>query len=89
MSDCCLTSSINTFSAISRREHVTFQIDEDYALFALDQHAYFDFFYSDSSLRQQTLGIHVAPLGYIILIPRSQLLFNAVYLAEKPQMQFV
>jgi hypothetical protein len=34
----------------------------------LDQHAELDF-YSSSSLKQQSAGRHIAPLGYIILIP--------------------
>ena len=34
----------------------------------LDQHAELDF-YSASSLKQQSVGRHVAPLGHIILIP--------------------
>jgi hypothetical protein len=33
--------------------------------FVLDQHAYF---YSAGSLKKQSVGKHVAPLGYIILI---------------------
>jgi len=40
--------------------------------------------YSASSLKQQSAGRHVAPLGHIILIP-SQPLLNAVCLAEKQQ----
>ena len=36
--------------------------------FVLDQHAWLDF-YSASSLKQQSMGRHVAPLGHIILIP--------------------
>jgi hypothetical protein len=35
--------------------------------FVLDQHAELDF-YSASSLKQQSVGRHVAPLGHIILI---------------------
>ena len=34
----------------------------------LDQHAEFDF-YSASSLKQQSAGRHLAPLGHFILIP--------------------
>ena len=37
-------------------------------LFVLDQHAELDF-NSASSLKQQSSGRHVAPLGHIILIP--------------------
>jgi hypothetical protein len=36
--------------------------------FVLDQYAELDF-YSASSLKQQSVGRHVAPLGHIILIP--------------------
>ena len=36
--------------------------------FVLDQHAELKF-YSASSLKQQSAGRHVAPLGHIILIP--------------------
>jgi hypothetical protein len=56
------------FSAISWREQVNFQWDNDEVRFVLDQHAELDF-YSASSLKQQSAGIHVAPLGHIILIP--------------------
>jgi len=35
--------------------------------FVLDQHAELDI-YSASSLKQQSVGKHVAPLGHIILI---------------------
>jgi hypothetical protein len=39
-----------------------------YYRFVLDQHAELDF-YSASSLKQQSAGRHVSPLGHIILIP--------------------
>jgi hypothetical protein len=41
--------------------------------FVLDQHAEL-IFYSASSLKQQSAGRHVTPLGHIILIP-SQAVF--------------
>ena len=41
--------------------------DDDEVRFVLDQHSNLDF-YSASSLKQQTAGRHVAPLGHIILI---------------------
>jgi hypothetical protein len=41
---------------------------DDYVCFVLDQHAELDF-YSASSMKQQSVGRHVAPLGHIILIP--------------------
>jgi hypothetical protein len=47
--------------------------DDDDVLFVLDQHTELDF-YSASSLKQQSAGRHVAPIGYIILIP-SQSVF--------------
>jgi hypothetical protein len=59
--------------AISCREHVNFQGDDDEVHFVLDQHAESDF-NSASSLTQQSAGRHVGPLGHIILIP-SQLVF--------------
>jgi hypothetical protein len=42
--------------------------DDDEVRFVLDQHAELDFD-SASSLKQQSSGRHVAPLGRIILIP--------------------
>jgi hypothetical protein len=53
---------------MSWREQVNFQWDDDEVPFVLDQHAELDF-YSASSLKQQSAGRHVAPLGHIILIP--------------------
>jgi hypothetical protein len=55
--------------------------------YVLDQHAELDF-YSASSLKQQSVGRHVAPLWHIILIRANQsllFLLNAVCLAEKQQ----
>jgi hypothetical protein len=45
-----------------------FQWDNDEVRFVLDQHAEL-VFYSASSLKQQSAGRHVAPLGHIIPIP--------------------
>jgi len=45
-----------------------FSSDDDEVRFVLDQHAEVDL-YTVSSLRQQSDGRHVAPLGHIILIP--------------------
>jgi hypothetical protein len=59
---------LNANSAISWREQVNFQWDDDDVRFVLDQHAELDF-YSASSLKQQSTNRHVAPLGHIILIP--------------------
>jgi hypothetical protein len=58
------------FSAISWREQVNFQWDDDEVCFVLDQQAEFDF-YSASSLKQQSVGRHFVPLAHIILIPRQ------------------
>jgi hypothetical protein len=73
------------FSAIQWGEQVNFQWDDDEVRFVLDQHVELDF-YSASSLKQQSVGRRVAPLGHIILIP-SQPVFalslNAACLAEK------
>jgi hypothetical protein len=41
--------------------------DDDEVRFVLDQHAELDF-YSASSLKRQSAGRHVAPLGHIIPI---------------------
>jgi hypothetical protein len=54
-------------SFISLREQVNFQWNDDGIRFVLDQHAELDF-YSASSLKQQSAGRHVAPLGRIFLI---------------------
>jgi hypothetical protein len=54
---------------MSWREQINFQWDDDDEIrFVLDQHSELDF-YSASSLKQQSAGRHVAPLGHIILIP--------------------
>jgi hypothetical protein len=44
------------------------RVYDDEVRFVLDQHAELDF-YSDSSLKQQSAGRHLAPHGHIILIP--------------------
>ena len=52
-------------------EQNNFQWDDDDEIrFVLDQHSELDF-YSTSSLKQQSAGSHVAPLGHIILIPKQ------------------
>jgi hypothetical protein len=50
--------------------YVNFQWDDDEVRFVPDQHAELDF-YSASSLKQQSAGRYVAPLGHIILIPKT------------------
>ena len=64
----------SNFSAISWREQVNFQWDDE-VRFVLDQKAKLDF-YSASSLKQQSAGRHVALLEHIILIP-SQPVFHS------------
>ena len=44
------------------------QKDDDDVCLLLDQHAELDF-HSASSLKQQSAGRHIAPIGHIILIP--------------------
>ena len=66
VSNCCLTP-IQQFSAISWREQVNFQWDDDEVRFVLDQHAELDFC-NVISLKQQSAGRHVSILGHIILI---------------------
>ena len=61
-----VSHQLRNFSAISWREQVNFQWDDDEVHFVLDQHAELDF-YSASSLKQQSEGRHVAALGHIIL----------------------
>jgi hypothetical protein len=61
---------LSNFSAISWREQVNFQWDDDEVRFVLDEHAELDF-YRASSLKQQSAGWHVAPLEHIILILRQ------------------
>ena len=59
---------LSNLSAISWREQVNLQWDDDEVCFVLDQNAELDFS-SASSLKRQSTGRHVAPLGHIILIP--------------------
>jgi hypothetical protein len=61
------------FSAVSWREQVNFQWDDEEVHFLLDQHAELDC-YNAISPKQQSAGRHVAPLGHIILI-QSQPVF--------------
>ena len=57
---------LSNFSAISWREQINFQWDDE-VRFVIDQHAYLDL-YCASSLKQQSADRQVAPLGHIILI---------------------
>jgi hypothetical protein len=63
-----VSRQLSNFSAISWREQANFQSDDDEVRFVLDQHAGLEI-YSASSLKQQSAGRYVAPLGHIILIP--------------------
>jgi hypothetical protein len=62
-------------SAISWREQVIFWWYDDNFRFVLYQYAYLDLHSANSQLTQQSAGRHVAPLGYIILIP-SKLVYS-------------
>ena len=86
VSDCCLTIIQQFLTAISWREQVNFQWDDE-AHFVLDQHAELDF-YIACPLKQQFAGRHIAPLRHIILIPSRPVFAlspNAAGLAEKQQ----
>jgi hypothetical protein len=61
------------FQLYKKREQVNVQWDDDEVRFVLVQYAELDL-YSASTLKQQFVSRHVAPLGYIILI-RSQPVF--------------
>jgi len=52
------------------------QWHDDDVLFVLDQHALLDFF-SVTSLKQQSAGRYITPLGHIALIP-SQPVFGLI-----------
>ena len=74
MSDCSLTAG---------REQITIGRDDDDVHFVLDQ-------YASKTLKKQSMGRHVAPLGHIIMTPNRPvftliLLLNYAYLAEKQQ----
>jgi hypothetical protein len=62
LADCCLMPTQQFFSYTMARWN------DDEVRFVLDQHTKLDF-YSTSQLKQQSADGHVAPLGYIILIP--------------------
>jgi hypothetical protein len=76
--DCYFTSIQHFLLAISLREQVNFKWDDEEVCFVLDQHTELDF-YSAISLKQQSVGRHVAPLGHIFLIP-SQPVFVSFFL---------
>jgi transposase len=68
MSDCCLMPNEQFFSYVMARTSYI-QWNDDDVRCVLDQHTELDF-YSASSLKQQSMGRHVAPLWHIILILR-------------------
>ena len=72
---------IANFSAISWREQVNLQWDDNEVCFLLDQHAEWDL-YRASLLKQQSTDRHVALLRHIILIPNQQVF---ACLSEKQQ----
>jgi len=59
-----LTPNEQFFEALSWREQVALCYNNDEVCFGLDRHAMLDF-YSASSLKQQSAGRHVTPLGHI------------------------
>ena len=62
----------SAISAISWREQVCFQWNDDDVRFVLDQDVEFFFFFSASSLKQQSTCKPVAPLWHNILIPSQR-----------------
>jgi hypothetical protein len=62
-----LNANSTLFSAISRREQINFQWDDDEVRFDLDQQAWLDF-NSASLLKQEYTGRYVVQLADIILI---------------------
>jgi hypothetical protein len=63
-----LSCQYSNFPTMSWREQLNYQWDDDKIRFLLDQHTDLDV-YSASSLKQQSAGRYVSPLGNIILIP--------------------
>ena len=64
--NCCLMPHKQFFSYIMAR--TSNNLCDNNVRFVLDQNALLDF-YSASSLKQQSVGRDVTPLGHIILIP--------------------
>ena len=56
-----------------------FLFNDNHVRFVLDKHAYCDF-HSACALKQLSAGRHVAPHGYIILIPSSYYLMLSAYI---------
>ena len=76
----------SNFSAISWREQVNFQWDDEIR-FVLDQHADFDF-YSDNSPRED-MSLHSVTLFWFRANQSLLFLLNAACLAEKQQIQIL
>jgi hypothetical protein len=68
VSEWLLFNTNSASSQLYRGENNDFQGDDDKVSFVLDQHVDLDF-YRASSLKQQSAGRHIAPLGHIIPIP--------------------
>jgi hypothetical protein len=70
-------------------ENMLQSYDHDDVRFIQDQHAYVGFV-SASSLKQQSIGRHIAPRGHIILNPSQQIfvffLLNIACLEEEQQL---
>jgi hypothetical protein len=75
--------SVLTSSAVDRG----FEPDDDEVRFTLDQHSEL-YFHSASSLKQQSAGRYVVPLGHIILFPRLLTYVNLYEFSHKLQYIF-
>jgi hypothetical protein len=64
----CNSLMINANHTIYLLYLINFRREDDQSHFLLDQHSEL-YFYSASSLKQQSADRHFAPLGHIILIP--------------------
>ena len=67
------TAKWGIYLAKTGRVQVTFGWDDNEVSFVLDLYAELDY-YSASSLKQQSAGRHVAPLGLTILLPSQAVL---------------
>jgi hypothetical protein len=83
VSDCCLMPTQQFFSYIMV-EQINFQWNDE-VRFVLDQHAKLDFFYSTSSLKQQSSDKHLDTLFWFRPKQSLPFLLNAECLAEKQQ----
>ena len=86
VNNCCLAPTQHFCSAISWREHVSFQSDDDEVRFVLDQHAELDFYSTrwNNSL-QVDMSIHSDTLFWFLANQPLLFLLNAACLAEKQQ----